>query len=318
MGWLKRNLLFVIGGVLALGLLGAAGVYDYKCWQRNAADFGTLTEIYNNLKNNTVPDSQGHPISPGNDKVNNIAAANEQRRQLEDWIRRAKEYFQPIAPIPNPTNGPISNESFAGALHRTLDQLQNEAAVANVQLPPQYAFSFAAQSAKVVFAPGSIGQLSQELGEVKAISEALYAARVNALESIQRVPVSDDDTTAGLTTDYLTDQPVTNNLAVLMPYQVTFRGFSAEIAQTLDVFATSPHGFLIKTISVMPASMSQMAGNPGDMTQQPYIMSSAAATAPGTFMPAPMPGRGGLQTVLNEQMLRVTMEIEVVKLSPGI
>ena len=39
MGWIKRNLFFVIGGVLALGLLGAAGFYDYASWRRNTAAF---------------------------------------------------------------------------------------------------------------------------------------------------------------------------------------------------------------------------------------------------------------------------------------
>jgi hypothetical protein len=29
-----------------------------------------------------------------------------------------------------------------------------------------------------------------------------------------------------------------------------------------------------------------------------------------------VPGRGGLQTVLNEQLLRVTLVVEIVKLAP--
>src|ERR1039457_2462027 len=160
MGWFKRNLFFVMGGVLALGLLGTAGFYVYKSWQRNAADIGRLTEIYNALK-----EANSHPPLPGNAKVDNLAAADEQRKQLDAWIRRAHGYFQPIAPIPNPTNGPISNEDFTGALHRTMDQLQREAAAASVQLPPQYAFSFTAQSDKVRFTPGSVEPLSQQLGE---------------------------------------------------------------------------------------------------------------------------------------------------------
>jgi len=316
MSWLKRNLFFAIGGILALALLGAAGFYDYKSWERNNTAFNTLNEIYNEIQNNTVS-YNGHAIAPGGpkSKVNNVAAANEQRKQLEDWIGRARAYFQPIAPIPNPTNGPLSNESFAGALHRTLDQLQNEAAAANVQLPPQYAFSFSAQSSMVVFAPGSLGPLSQQLGDVKAISETLFAAQVNALESIQRVPVSADDNTAGSPTDYLNEQPVTNNLAILTPYEVTFRGFSPEIAKTLEVFDSSPHGLIIKNISVMPANMAQGMSDQYQGGMQPQYQ--------GGMQPAPapiittLPGRGGLQTVLNEQMLRISVEVEVVKLSPG-
>ena len=33
MMWIKRNLFFVVVGILALGLLGAAGFYDYKSWK---------------------------------------------------------------------------------------------------------------------------------------------------------------------------------------------------------------------------------------------------------------------------------------------
>ena len=103
--WIKRNLFFVIGGVLALGLLGAAGFYDYASWKRNSAAFDKLNEVYNTLRELT-----NQKPSPGNDKINNIEAAKQQEARLRDWIRQAQQYFQPIAPIPNPTNGPISNE----------------------------------------------------------------------------------------------------------------------------------------------------------------------------------------------------------------
>jgi hypothetical protein len=76
---------------------------------------------------------------------------------------------------------------------------------------------------------------------------------------------------------------------------VTFRGFTAELTAVLSGFATSPHGFIIKNISVQPANSTT------DQTQ-------------GAPPPAPMPGR--TQMVLDEQMLRVTMMIEVVKLTP--
>jgi hypothetical protein len=39
MAWIKRNLFFVIGGILAMGLLGAAGFYNYKGWSHNTAAF---------------------------------------------------------------------------------------------------------------------------------------------------------------------------------------------------------------------------------------------------------------------------------------
>jgi len=296
MAWIKRNLFFVLGGILALGLLGAAGFYNYKGWSHNSAAFEELNEIYGTLRNVT-----SQKPSPGNNKVDNIAAAREQERQIRDWIRQAADYFQPIAPIPSTGNNAVSSEAFAAALRRTIDQLQHEAEANSVTLPPKYNFSFEAQRSLVKFS-GSLGALAAQFGEVKTISEILFAARVNSLDGIQRVRVSDDDAN-GPQADYFDDHSVTNNLAVLTPYQITFRSFSPEIAQVLAGFASSPHGFIVKSISV------QAAGT--------LAATSPDATAPSpTPVPTVTPGRGGLQTVLNEQLLRVTLVVEVVKLLP--
>ena len=78
MGWIKRNLFFVIGGVLALGLLAAAGYYDYASWAHNQAAYKKLTEIYN-----TLSDAAKKKPSPGNDKIHNIAAADEQTKPAQ-------------------------------------------------------------------------------------------------------------------------------------------------------------------------------------------------------------------------------------------
>lgn len=305
MTWIKRNLFFVIGGVLALGLLGAAGFYDYASWKRNSAAFDKLNEVYNTLRELT-----NQKPSPGSDKINNVEAAKQQEAQLRDWIRQARSHFQPIAPIPNPTNGLISNEMFADALHRTIDRLQREAANAKVGVLPQYSFSFEAQRSRVKFAPSSLDALAAQLGEVEAISEILFAAGVNQLDGIQRERVSDDDV-SGPQTDYLADNSVTNELAVLTPYAITFRAFSPEIAQALAGFAASPNGFVVTSINVQPAGAAGMELPPG---------MGMGMGAPSRFAPAPMPvampARGGFQTVLQEQLLRATIEIELVKLVP--
>src|SRR6266702_2338242 len=140
MAWIKRNLVFVIIGILAIGLLGAAGFYNYKGWSHNTVAFDKLNEIYGTLRNLT-----GKKPSPGNDKVDNIRAAKEQELQLQEWIRQAKNNFQPIAPIPNTGTNTVSSEAFAAALRRTIDQMQHEADAAGVVLPPRYSFSFESQ-----------------------------------------------------------------------------------------------------------------------------------------------------------------------------
>ena len=84
MAWIKRNLFFVIGGILAIGLLGAAGYYNYKGWSHNTAEFDKLNEIYGTLRNLT-----GQKPSPGNDKVDNIAAS---REHLDEMIELVAAY----------------------------------------------------------------------------------------------------------------------------------------------------------------------------------------------------------------------------------
>jgi hypothetical protein len=291
MGWIKRNLFFSIGGVIALLLLGTAGYYDYKSWSHNSDAFDRLNEIYGKLK-----ELGDEKPSPGNAKIDNIKTAKDQEAVVRDWINQTTNFFKPIAPIPDSPE--VTSEAFAAALRKTIDQLQHEADTASVLLPPRYGFSFEAQRSIVRFS-GSLQPLSVQLGEVKTISEILFASRVNSLDGIQRIRVSDDDT-AGPQTDYVSDVPVNNNLAVLTPYVVTFRGFSAELASVLGGFAASPHGFIVKGINVQPAG----AATQGD------------TSAPMGQVPAVANKKGGLPTVLNEQLLRITLAVDIVKPLP--
>ena len=297
MGWLKRNIFFAVGGILSLGLLAAAGYYDYASWDHNQVALTSLQDTYNKLS-----DLAKKKPSPGNESVTNIATAKAQENQLNQWKDQAKKRFQPIPRIP--ATGPLNSQTFGHALTATIKQLQDEATAANVQLPPQFPFSFTAHMGRLSFTGGSLGPLSEQLGEVKAISEILYSARVNELDGIQRVRVSDDDS-SGPQADYLNEMAVTNDLGVLTPYQVTFSGFSPEVAQVLVAFATSPNGFIVKTMSVQPVGAAAITGNPN------AVASATSALAP---MPAPVMGRGGLQTILNEQLLRVTIEVVAVKM----
>src|SRR6185369_10183595 len=169
MGWLKRNLFFVIGLVIALGLLGASAFYIYSSYSRNSEDLDKLKEIYGTLSQ----------IPAGSDKPELVDELRKQTDQVRQWIKKTHDYFQPIAPIPATDRG-LTDDVFANALRRTITQLRSEADTANVALPPGYNFSFQAQSDKVRFAPaGSVEKLAVQLGEVKTISEIMFAAHVS-------------------------------------------------------------------------------------------------------------------------------------------
>jgi hypothetical protein len=297
MNWIKRNLFFAIGGVVALVLLGGAGWYDYKGWSHNNAAFDKLNEIYSALTQ-----LNGEKPSPGSEKINNMETAKEQEQEVREWIKGTGEYFKPIVPIPDTAE--VTSEAYAAALRRAIDQLQHEADAANVQLPPKYSFGFEAQRTIVKFAPGSLGSLSVQLGEVKTVAEILFAARVNSIDGIQRVHVSEDDAT-GPQADYLNDVSVTNNLAVMTPYAVTFRSFSGELATVLAGFASSPYGIVVKGINISPAGMGPPVGGSADAGGSPMPPGGGMGTS-----------HGGLPTVLNEQLLRITLEIVIVKPLP--
>src|SRR5580698_842710 len=254
MAWIKRNLFFTIGSLIAILLLGAASYYGFRSWRDNSSKMGQLQEAYNDLQSdlNKVP-------SPSDD---NIAAAKDQEGQLRKWIGDAREHFKPVPPIPNPPDGNVTTEQFAGSLRKTIQDLQVEATNANVGLPPDYSFSFAAERNLVTFAPGSLNPLASHLGDVKAICDILFDAKINALDGVQREMISDNDAT-GPQSDYLADKSQTGDFATITPYIITFRCFSADLGHVIAKMAATDYAFVVKGINVMPASGAQapMGGN---------------------------------------------------------
>jgi hypothetical protein len=351
MDWIKRNLYFLIGSLVALGLMGFAGWYLYSKWSYNNTLLGQLDEQYAEFKR--LNEQKPHP---GSGKIDNIQAAKEQQKQLRAYIQKACQYFQSIPPIPVPESGKVTSEEFSSALSRTIDQLSHAATNANVSLPPKnattgqtYSFSFEEQRPKLDFARGSLEPLSIQLDEIKTIADVLIQAKINALDGIRRERVSEDDQ-KGPQTDYLSDKTVTNDLAVVTPYEVTFRCFSQELAAVLAGFASSPNGLIVKSINVeaAPASaatpdqpaapayqpvyqapvLPQQSDNAraafaeryglggrgrrgGEGRGQPPPVAQPAYVAPV----APAANKGGLATVLDEKQLKITLALVVVKLA---
>jgi hypothetical protein len=345
MAWIKRNLIFVIVSVLAVGLMGLAGWYLYSKWSLNNSILVDLNEQYTKLKD--LNDKKPNPGEPG--KVDNVKAAKEQQDELRKYIGRTRAYLQRIPRIPDLPK--VTNQDFSSALSLTIDLMQHAASNSSVTLPAsQYKFSFQAEASRVSFNQAGLNPLSVQLGEVKVICDVLFDAKVNSLDGVRRERVSDDDAN-GPETDYLDQKSVTNALAILTPYEVTFRGFSAELATVLAGYAASPYGLVVKTINVEPApavtteevtaaaAAPPMTANyvpPRPMAPTPPPMSAEQMYAqrygggpggmpfrrppPPQVQPvapvatASAPRKGGLPTVLDEKQLKITLFIEVVKL----
>ena len=180
MDWIKRNLYFVIGSLVALALLGGAGWYFYSAWKANTEIVDKLNEQYTKL--DTLNKQNPHPGRPPHS--DNIALAKQQQGQLKEIIARARKGFQPIPSLPE---GPkVAGEDFISSLRQTIDQLQKTATNTSINLPNDYGFSFAAQRQQMKFSPGSLEPLAAQLGEVKALCDALFQARINALDFVRR------------------------------------------------------------------------------------------------------------------------------------
>lgn len=333
MDWIKRNLIFVVGSTVALVLLLGAGWYLYSSVSKNNAALAALDEQYSQLGrlNRLNP-------HPGSEKVNNITAAQQQERQVREFIHKVNQVFEPIPAIPDTKN--VNNAQLAEALRRTLDRLQRDAADAGVQLPEKSAFSFSAIRPLLVFDQAGLRPLSVQLGEVKAICDVLFAAKINALDAIRRERVCTHDREAQQTSDYTDRVSQTNDVAVLTPYEVTIRCFSSELGAVLAGFASSKHGLLVKAVNVD-------LGVASAATMDPYGMGVASPDgvyAPGAIAPpagfggrpmagdvygVPRPGfapptgvtapaagtRGGLPVLLDEKQFKVTFLVEVVKVA---
>jgi hypothetical protein len=235
-------------------------------------------------------------------------------------------------------------------LQQTIVELQREATNNSVILPPKYRFSFDAQAGRVTFASGSLVPLAAQLGEIKVICRVLNAAKINALDGIRRLRVGEDDK-SGPATDYLELPGLTNDLAVSVPYEVTFRCFTPELAGVLAGFANSEYGLIVKGVNleVAPATMA----TPEVPSMTPVLVPTATPQStsdqfrsryglggegemrsrygprgggypPPQPQPAPTPlpvvqaaaPRTGLQPFLSEKQLKVTLLLHVVKLLP--
>lgn len=298
MSWAKRNLYFLISGIVAIALLGLAGWYCYSSMQANSANWDQLSQDYSQLATFT-----SQSPNAGNDKVNNIDAAKQEAEEAKQRVAAAEKYFLPIPSVPASTNR-LDDRALAFAVRETVAQLRSAAAEHNVVVPLDFAFSFSLQEQKAVYDPNSWAQLSKQLGEVKFICNTLFNCRVANLDNVQREHTADDvnamngggGPTAG-GSDYVSGLAVTNGSIVIAPYEVTFQCFTPELGAVLSAFANQSHTVIVKTLAIQPMDLMAMG-----MAPQPNQYAVAA--------------RNGLPVVIDEKKLKVTLALDLVKIQP--
>lgn len=276
MNWIKRNLYFLIGSVAAVVLLIVSVIFMLGAAAKDnqvKAELGTSYEKLRQLKDQTP--------SPGSDKVDNIATGQAQIATLQAFMRESRGTFVPIPAIPNTPR--VEGQDFSANLHRTLRSLRERAAAANnVTLPStNYNFTFESIVRQVNFTSRSLAALARQLGEVNAIADVLFEAKITGIEGLKRVRVAREDDPATNPSDYLNLTPKTNDFAVMVPYEVTIQCFSAELAAVLNGFANSKHCMIVAGINIEPAPPADPTGFGDAMPMFNPMMPAPVYAMPG-------------------------------------
>lgn len=341
MSWLKRNLLLVVGALVALALLGVAGYYLYAQHQRDAAVSAQLAEASTKFEQLNTRS----PSIIGEVGRSNIAAAKIEQKRLQALLDRQRALFAPVTSLTN-----IDSAEFKSMLETTVDGLQKLAERQGVRTPDRYSYTFKPHRDSLVFNQADLMPWTLQLLEIKALCESIYQARVHSLASIRRGRATRND--AGY--DILGRRPVTNavTFAVVSPYEVVFHGFSPELAEVLDNLRRSSNTFIVRNISVQRASgaggemaaaeptadsaVTQRYGvtaeaTPGqppppqsaaDIMRSRYGVGPRGAAPPRAPAPQPLyrasqgaaaPSRKS-ETILDEQLLKITLLVEAVRL----
>ncbi len=235
MDWLKRNTTLLVGALVALVLLGAAGYYLYSQIQRNEAISQKLQQRRDKWQslvgNDPYPDEA------------NIKAARKDAQRVNAFLGKVRAQFG------RPRSLEVTNSSqFKSLLETTLAELRNKARRYGVRLPRnQYHFTFEPQSTMVQFKTNNIPALASQLADIEAICEVLFKPRIHELVQIRRVPISDQDMGRN---QFISRSIETNQVAVVAPYTVTFKGFNAEFSNVVKGLTKAKECFLVKQVSV--------------------------------------------------------------------
>jgi hypothetical protein len=305
MVWIKRNLFFVLSAVVGFLLVLGAGYYLWTNYSDNSAaqvDLGTKrAELQKYTEANPQPTKEV------------IAQVKEQQKEVQAVLEKFKKNMGGsfVTTITNDVG--LKNE-----IDRTMAYLQSAATNSGVGLLTPYYFTFAGLINRFSFNSNSILPLTVQLHDVRNICEVLFAAKINALEGIRRVPVCIEDMGGG---DFLAAGSVTNDSGIHTPYELTFRAYTKELADVVNGFMLSTNGFVIKNIDYQLSTggvtfssggeEAQPTGGGRGRTRRGFRGEGGG----GGYDPAAIaiPTNQGPVTIVSEKCLRVTMVIEIVK-----
>jgi len=308
MPWIKRNLLFVVGLAVAVALLGF-GIFFYLLGNR-VTSIAVDEELNSkNVEYTGLVDSKPAPSQE------NITEAKAQQKNLAAFKDTLRTQF---AVLPAPDS--LDDAGFKNLLDRTIDALGKQADRNGVRIPKltensRYAFTFDTQIKQLEFSQKSLKPLTAQLLDVQDICRALFESKVHTLEAIRRTPVSTNDITP--TGNYIAKKISTNSMtgAAVFPYEVTFQCFSAELANVLAAFANAETLYVIKSVNIERGSIEAAGAGVGaaSMGGMNSVLANRYGLA-GRGVPQPAAGPRPGEAVLDDKPLKVTLNIEVIKM----
>jgi hypothetical protein len=318
MAWIKKHLVLLIVAVVSLAILGYAAFFVQQKKAEDDAVTANLDEAAQKFK--TLLERKVHP---GNEKVDNIKTAKEELVKVRSFMDEMREYLRGPKMATN-----LNNQIFRAQLDTSIAELRRQAEEAGVTLPnTNFWFTFTSYKSTVDFKNDAPG-LAAELEDIKEIMRVVCDARVHSLAGLKRVPVTDTENFGGA--DLISSRfPRTNDWAVSTGYEVTFQGFSSELARVMEGLANAKRCFVVKNIGVAQAPEERKPAapvfTPPPMMMNPYgggmdrYRMMQMQQQQQMMMPPPTAGQKrpqptGLKTVLDENKLRFTLQVDSIRL----
>lgn len=281
MNWVKNNIGLVVGGVVALALMGVAGWFLYTQMEAEKKAQASLDQGLSNLK--TLLTRDPHPGDPERG-VDNIAAVKAQHEKVkQDLLEPLQSLFKPFE-VPQDLN----TFKFKSLLEDRVAALQRAARSSGTGLPKEgesrYSFSFSGERAKVSFAPETLEPMAFQLAQIEALSQVLFDSKVYSINAIKRPEVTEaeeeveededdyDDEETSFSSfslgfggeDFIEETAVTNDItgAIIYPFQLSFQCFARELSDVMTRFDEDEHFFRIKWMVVEQSAKSTKSMDP--------------------------------------------------------
>ena len=179
----------------------------------------------------------------------------------------------------------LDNDTFRDFMQSTVFGLQSRCKAQRIRLPKiddenkDFRFSFSKVWNKYEFEPLEREVMSYQLAEIEVLCDALFTANIHEIYNLKRLKVvrKTDDLGVDMedALEYLQESEFSLNDVMkfatgsnpdgtqreglvagarVMPYEVTFRGFSAELSKVLEELYKSQVFFVVKNIAVIAAT----------------------------------------------------------------